>query len=132
MRELLTSKRLAAPHFRYTPCVRSGSFGFVSGMVALEPATGALVDGGLAEQTQRIFDNLMLALPDYGFTLEQLCAARVYTTRFERFAEFNEVWERQFARIDPPARTAVGVSALPLGALVEIEFCFHQAGTALS
>ncbi|MBU6256927.1 MAG: RidA family protein [Burkholderiales bacterium] len=132
MRELLTSKRLAAPHFRYTPCVRSGAFGFVSGMVALDPATGALVDGGVAEQTQRIFDNLMLALPDYGFSLEQLCAARVYTTRFDRFADFNEVWERQFARIDPPARTAVGVSALPLGALVEIEFCFHQAGTALS
>ncbi len=127
MRELITSKRLAAPQFRYTPCVRSGAFGFVSGMVGLDPATGSLIAGGVAEQTQRIFDNLLLALPDYGFTLEQLCAARVYMTRFDRFAEFNDIWERQFARIDPPARTAVGVSALPLGALVEIEFSFHRA-----
>ena len=50
--------------------------------------------------------------------------ARVYTTRFEQFGEFNEVWERQFADVEPPARTSIGVSALPLGALVEIEFVF--------
>lgn len=127
MRELITSSKIPAPRFRYTPCVKSGPLGFVSGMVALDPATGALVEGGVDAQTQRIFDNLRLALPDYGFTLEQLCMARVYTTLFERFGEFNEVWERQFAGIEPPARTSVGVTALPLGALVEIEFHFHQA-----
>ncbi len=126
MRRLITSGRVPAPRFRYSPCVRSGPLGFVSGMVALDPASGALVKGGVAVQTRRIFDNLCLALPDYGFTLEQLCLARVYTTRFDRFDEFNEVWEEQFAGIEPPARTSVGVSALPLGALVEIEFCFHE------
>lgn len=126
MRELLTSPHVPAPRFRYTPCVRSGALGFVSGMVALDPASGALVDGGVGAQTQRIFDNLLLALRDYGFTLGQLCLAHVYVTSFERFGEFNEVWERQFADIAPPARTSVGVSALPLGALVEIEFVFHR------
>ncbi|MDE1946982.1 MAG: RidA family protein [Burkholderiales bacterium] len=126
-RQLLNSARLAPPKFRYTPCVKSGGIGFVSGMVALDPATGTLVEGSMGAQTQRIFDNLRLALPDYGFTLHELCAARVYTTRFDRFAEFNEVWERQFEHIAPPARTALGVAALPLGALVEIEFTFHQA-----
>jgi 2-iminobutanoate/2-iminopropanoate deaminase len=126
MRDLLTSARVPAPRFRYTPCVKSGSLGFVSGMVGLDPATGALVEGGVGVQTQRIFDNLHLALPDYGFALEQLCMARVFVTGFEDFAEFNEVWERQFARVDPPARTSVGVIALPLGARVEIEFTFHR------
>ena len=124
MRELITSARIAAPRFRYTPCVRSGPLGFVSGMVALDPDTGLLVDGGIGAQTQRIFDNLLLALPDYGFTLGELCLARVYTTRFEQFAELNQAWERQFADVAPPARTSIGVSALPLGALVEIEFVF--------
>lgn len=124
MRELLTSARIPAPKFRYTPCVRSGTLGFVSGMVALDPATGAMVEGGVGVQTQRIFDNLALALPDYGFTLDQLGMAYVYTTRFEQFGEFNEVWERQFADVAPPARTSIGVSALPLGALIEIEFVF--------
>lgn len=127
MRELITSDKIPAPRFRYTPCVKSGPFGFVSGMVALDPATGALVEGGVGAQTQRIFDNLLLALSDYGYTLEQLCMARVYTTCFERFDEINVVWEAQFAKLAPPARTSVGVSELPLGALVEIEFCFHQS-----
>ncbi len=126
MRDLLTSARIPAPRFRYTPCVKSGSFGFVSGMVGLDPTTGALVGGGVGAQTQRIFDNLHLALPDYGFTLQQLCVARVFVTRFQDFAEFNEVWERQFAEVDPPARTSAGVAALPLGARVEIEFTFHR------
>lgn len=126
MRRPITSPRAPTPAFRYTPCMRSGKLGFVSGMVGLDPRTGTLVEGGLAAQAQRIFDNLRLAMPDYGFTREQLCMARVYTTRMERFAEFNEVWERQFEGIDPPARTSVGVAALPLGVLVEIEFIFHE------
>lgn len=127
MRELLTSAQAPAPRFRYTPCVKSGPFGFVSGMVALDPVSGALVEGGVGTQTQRIFDNLRLALPDYGFTLEQLCMARVYATCFDRFDEINRVWESQFVEVAPPARTSVGVNALPLGALVEIEFCFHTS-----
>ena len=126
MRKLITSASAPAPRFRYTPCLRAGAFGFVSGMVGLDPATGALVTGGVGAQTQRIFDNLTLASPDYGFTLEQLCMARVYLAPMDGFAEFNAVWERQFERIAPPARTSVGVAALPLGAAVEIEFVFHE------
>lgn len=127
MRELMSSSKIPAPRFRYTPCVKSGTFGFVSGMVALDPVTGALVEGGVGAQTQRIFDNLRLALPDYGYTLEQLCMARVYTTRFEDFEEINRVWDTEFISTLPPARTSMGVGELPLGALVEIEFCFHQS-----
>lgn len=124
MRQLLSSAHIAAPRFRYTPCVKSGPMAFVSGMVALDPTTGQLVEGGMGAQTQRIFDNLHLALPDYGLRLEHLCMAHVYLTQFERFAEFNAVWERQFKGVEPPARTSLGVSALPLDALVEIEFVF--------
>lgn len=126
MRRLITSASAPAPRFRYTPCLRAGSLGFVSGMVGLDPASGALVAGGVGAQTQRIFDNLRLALPDYGFGLEQLCMARVYLAPMDGFAEFNAAWERQFAAVAPPARTSVGVAALPLGAAVEIEFIFHD------
>jgi 2-iminobutanoate/2-iminopropanoate deaminase len=127
MRELVTSRHMSAPRFRYTPCVLSGPFAFVSGMVALDPSTGALLKGGVGEQTQRIFDNLHLVLLDYGVTLEQLCMARIYTTCFECFEEINRVWDAQFTFVAPPARTSVGVDALPLGALIEIEFCFHKS-----
>lgn len=126
-RQNLSSPRLAAPRFRYTPCVKRGALAWLSGMVALDPATGQLVSGGVGPQTQRIFDNLTLALPDYGLRMADLCVARLYTTVFEEFGAINEVWERQFASLTPPARTALGVTHLPLGALVEIEFCFYTA-----
>ena len=122
----VVSSNAPAPRFRYTPCLRAGTLGFVSGMVGLDPASGALVEGGVAAQTQRIFDNLRLALPDYGFTLAQLCIARVYLAPMDGFAASNTVWERQFADTAPPARTSIGVAALPLGAAVEIEFVFHD------
>jgi 2-iminobutanoate/2-iminopropanoate deaminase len=127
MRELLTSSAIPAPRFRYTPCVKTGPFYTVSGMVALDLATGALVSGGVAAETQRILQNLQAAMPDYGVTLEHLVSARIYTTAFAQFSEINAVWEELFVDIAPPARTSVGVSALPLGALVEIEFAFYRA-----
>ena len=126
MRELITSAKGLQPKFLYTPCVKSGGFGIVSGMVALDPVVGRLIDGDVAAQTQRIFDNLYLALADYGFTMQELCLARIYTTCMDQFASINRVWELQFADVAPPARTSVGVSALPLGAQVEIEFMFHR------
>jgi 2-iminobutanoate/2-iminopropanoate deaminase len=126
MRELITSSHIPAPRFRYTPCVKSGAAGFVSGMVALDPDTGALVQGGVGPQARRILDNLLLALPDYGFALDELCLARIYTTQMERFTEINVAWENVFASTSPPARTSVGVVALPLGAEVEMEFFFMK------
>ena len=120
----LSATRIPGPKFAYTPCVRAGGLAVVSGMVALDPDTGLLVKGGVAEQTQRIFDNLALALPDYGLGWDELFVARVYLRDFSRFGEFNEVWAAQFADRPPPARTSLGVSGLPLDAAVEIEFTF--------
>lgn len=126
MRELLHSKRLPSPKFRYTPCVKAGPYYSVSGMVALDLATGALISGCVAAQTQQILHNLEQALPDYGLTLEHMVSARIYCTEFEKFNEVNAAWEAFFAHVAPPARTSVGVSALPLGARVEIEFSFYR------
>lgn len=127
MLERITAKQGPQPRFKYTPCVKSGPLGVVSGMVALDPVSGQLIDGGVATQTQRIFDNLHLALPEYGFAMDELMLARIYTTAMEQFGCINEVWEKQFAHMAPPARTSVGVTALPLGALVEIEFTFCKS-----
>lgn len=126
MREQKFSSAIPAPRFRYTPCIKSGPWYTVSGMVALDPATGSLETGGVAAQTDRILSNLVAAMPDYGVGLEHLVSARIYTTRFDQFAEINAVWETYFSDVEPPARTAVGVLALPLGAQVEIEFAFYR------
>ncbi len=126
MRKLLVSSAIPAPRFRYTPCVQSGPFYTVSGMVGLDFATGKLAPGGLAAETRQILDNLKAALPDYGIGLEDMISARLYVVPFEQFAAVNEVWEEFFADVPPPARSSIGVSALPLGALIEIEFAFYR------
>jgi 2-iminobutanoate/2-iminopropanoate deaminase len=96
-------------------------------MVALDPNTGTLIQGDAGKQAKRILDNLLLALPDYGFVLDELCLARIYTTRMDSFTAINAAWESFFVHTPPPARTTVGVEALPLGAWVEIEFLFHRS-----
>lgn len=122
----LGSTAIPAPKFHYTPCVQAGPHYSVSGMVGLDPATGQLVAGGAAAEARRIFDNLLLALPDYGVTLSDMTLARIYTTDFAAFPQINKVWDAAFSGLPPPARTSVGVQALPLGASVEIEFSFYQ------
>ena len=125
--ESLLAQSLPAPRFRYSPCVQAGPWRQVSGMIALRPDTGELEAGGSGAETRRILQNLCAALPEWGVELCDLVVARIYTTRFDRFAEINEAWEEIFrADIVPPARTAVGVAALPLNASVEIEFSFWR------
>jgi len=124
----IQSDAIPAPRFRYSPCVQIGPVVQVSGMVALDPDSGQLVSGGPGAETACILANLQRALPDYDVTLDDLLIARIFTTRFDAFADINAAWEAVFtADLVPPARTTVGVSALPLGASVEIEFSFIQS-----
>lgn len=125
-RRLLRSSRLYAPKFRYTPCVKAGPHYSVSGMIALDPATGRLVDGGPYAETRQILALLARALPEWGLGLDDLVLARIFTTRMDAFADINRAWEEVFAAVEPPARTSVGVAALPLGAAVECEFSLYR------
>lgn len=96
-------------------------------MIALDPETGALEAGGPGAETAKILDNLLTALPEIGLGLEDMVSATIYTTAFERFPAINEAWEAVFSEgVHPPARTAVGVQALPLGATVEVAFEFYK------
>lgn len=125
------SAAIAAPRFRYSPCVRMGDTVQLSGMIALDAASGELVAGGPGAEAAAILRSLQRALPDYGVTLGEMLIARIYTTRMDLFSEINAAWEAVFtADVAPPARTSIGVAALPLGASVEIEFTFVQAGQA--
>jgi len=124
----IRSEAIPAPRFHYSPCVQIGPVVQVSGMVALDPATGQLASGGPGAETALILANLQRALSDYDVTLDDLLIARIFTTRFDAFADINAAWEEVFGKdVTPPARTTVGVSALPLGATVEIEFSFVQS-----
>ena len=125
MIESLSSENLPAPRFRYSPLVKSGPFYKTAGMIALNKETGELEPGGAGAETARILSNLLEALPDFNLTLDDLFSVTIYTTRFDQFPEINKAWEAVIsADMRLPARTAVGASALPINASVEMEFWF--------
>ena len=123
----LWSPNLPKPRFLYSPVIRAGDWFLFSGMIALDARTGVLEPGGPGPETGRILANLVGALPDFGLTLRELASAHIFTTRWDDFPAINAAWENVLAvGSTPPARTSVGVVALPLGATVEIEFAFYK------
>lgn len=126
MRNILRPKAIPGPKFNYSPCVKVGPIYQFAGLVGLNPETGSLVSGGPGAETTQILTNIINALPEICLALNDLYSARVFTTQFDRFDDINAAWNKVFANIDPPARTAVGVSALPIGATVEIELAFYK------
>lgn len=127
MIERLSSSNLPAPRFRYSPLVKAGPLYKTAGMIALDKDSGELEQGGVGAETKKVLDNLLNALPDFGLQLTDLVSANIYTTQFDQFPEINAAWESVFTEdVQVPARTAVGVSALPLNASVEIEFMFYK------
>lgn len=115
------------PKFRYSPAVRMGPFVKTAGMVGLSPETGELVRGGAAAEFRQILENLDALVVENDLPAVPM-AATIYCTAFHRFGEINEVWDAQFATAQVvPARSAVGVSQLPIGAQVEADFLFYDA-----
>jgi len=122
LRELRRSEVLPAPRFRYSPVVLAGGFAFLSGMVGLDAATGKLAEGGAYGESRQVLANLKALLAEQGWSLGQIVLARLYCADFARFGDVNRAWDECFADAVPPARTSLGVAALPLGAQVEMEF----------
>ena len=104
----------------YAQGVSTGNLVFASGQVALDPATGALVQGGVEEQTRRVMLNLAAILQAGGSGLDRVVKATVYLTDLGKFDEMNRVYASFFPG-DKPARVTVEVSRLPKDALVEID-----------
>jgi 2-iminobutanoate/2-iminopropanoate deaminase len=104
----------------YVQGVRAGGFLFVSGQVALDPATGTIVDGGIEEQTRRVLTNLAAILTAGGSGLDRVVKATVYLTDLGTFEAMNRVYGSFFPG-DKPARVTVEVSRLPRNSLVEID-----------
>ncbi len=107
----------------YSQAVRIGDLVFASGQVALDPATGQLVQGGIAEQTVRALENVKAVLGAAGLTLANVVKTTVFLKRMSDFAAMNEIYAKYLAPegVVPPARSTVAVAALPKDALVEIE-----------
>ena len=127
MRKALISTKLSAPLFRYSQIIKAGPNYVCSGMIALDNDTGKLIEGNSCEQTRKIFENLSILMEEFSLSLDDLVSVRIFSRMFEQFPLINQAWEEVFnSDLVPPARSAVGVSALPLNALVEIEFSFYK------
>jgi 2-iminobutanoate/2-iminopropanoate deaminase len=131
MRNAVTSPDAPKAVGPYSQAVVSGDHVFLSGQTPIDPASSALIDGSLAEQTQRCFDNLAAVLEAAGLGFGDVVKVNVYLTDMADFAEMNGVYALQFE--EPfPARTTVAVAALPLGARVEIELVARRRASPTS
>lgn len=104
----------------YSHAIDDGRYVFCSGQTPVDPETRELRVGGVAEQTHQCFDNLFAVLAAGGLTPDDVLKVNVYLTDMDDFHEMNEAYAGRFDR-PFPARTTIGVAALPLGAKVEIE-----------
>lgn len=104
----------------YSQAIRAGDWVFLSGQIGLDPATGALVEGGIEAQTRRAFQNLGAVAAAAGADLDAIVKLTLYLTDLGDYAAVNELMQEFFAA-PYPARAAVGVAALPRGACMEVE-----------
>src|SRR5246127_1906796 len=116
----ITSPELAPPGGPFFQAVKIDGFLFFSGQVVQDPATGRVVEGGIVAETERIFQNLSAVLKAAGKSFDDVVRAGVFLTNMTDFAEMNGIYAKYYSQ-PFPARTTIGVAALPLGACVEID-----------
>lgn len=120
MRQAITTSSAPKAIGPYSQAIRAGSLLFVSGQVPIDPATGELVEGDIATQTRRVFDNIGAILKAAHGTFDQVVRTTVYLADMNDFAAVNEVYGTYFSS-PAPARATVQVARLPKDARVEID-----------
>ena len=103
----------------YSQAMVTGNLLFTSGQIAIDPATGNVVEGGIVEQTEQVMKNLDAVLKAAGATFDNVVKTTCFLAEIADFAAFNEVYGRYFT--SKPARSCVAVKDLPKGVLAEVE-----------
>ena len=104
----------------YSQGIKYGNMTFVSGQIAIDPATGDLIEGDIKQQTRQVLTNVKAVLESAGSSLENVLKATVFITNMDDFPLINEAYA-EFFQSAPPARACVEVARLPKDVLVEIE-----------
>ena len=120
VREAVSTPKAPAAIGPYSQAIKSGNMLFLSGQIPLDPATGALVPGGIEAQTRQVFTNIGAILEAAGATFAHVVTATVYVADMNDFAKVNEIYATYFTA-PAPARATVQVARLPKDSLVEIQ-----------
>ncbi len=120
MRDVIATKDAPQAIGPYSQAIRANGFVFVSGQVAIDPATQQVIAGDVAAQTDRVLKNLSAILKTAGTGLEKVVRSTVFLKNMGDFAAMNEVYGKYFSAT-PPARSTVEVARLPKDVLVEID-----------
>jgi 2-iminobutanoate/2-iminopropanoate deaminase len=119
-RETIETDRIAPSVGPFSAAVRAGDFLFLSGQVALDPATSKLIAGDVGAQTEQIFSNIAAVLEAAGKSFDDVIKTNVFLADMKDFGAMNAIYGRYF-QTPYPARTTIQAAGLPLGAAVEIE-----------
>ena len=120
MKQIISTTNAPAALGPYSQGITACNLTITSGQVPIDPATGAVVEGGIAEQTRQSLTNVQAVLAAAGLTMENVIKTTVFLKNMNDFAAMNEVYATFFTG-NPPARSAVEVARLPKDVLVEIE-----------
>lgn len=119
-KEIIATENAPAAVGPYSQAIAFGELVYTAGQIALDKETGKLVEGGVSEQAEQALQNLKAVLEAAGSSLDRVVKTTVFLQSMGDYGAVNEVYGRYFSG-SAPARSAVAVAALPLGALVEIE-----------
>ncbi len=120
MRQVVATDNAPKAIGPYSQAIKANGFVFISGQIALDPATQQLIDGDVAAQTDRVLQNLSAILAAAGSSLAQVVKTTVFLKYMDNFGAMNQVYARYFADA-PPARSTVAAAGLPRDVLVEID-----------
>jgi 2-iminobutanoate/2-iminopropanoate deaminase len=120
MKEIVSTENAPGAIGPYSQAIKTNGMIFCSGQIPIDPATGEFVEGGVAEQTEQVFKNLVAVLEAGGTSLEGVVKTTVFLADMNDFGAMNEVYGRYFDT-NKPARATVQAARLPRDARVEIE-----------
>jgi len=118
--DVVATKNAPAAIGPYSQAIAANGFLFTAGQIPLIPETMEVVEGGIAEQTERVMQNLAAILSEAGTTFDRVVKTTCYLANFDDFAAFNEVYARYFTAA-PPSRSTIEAARLPRNVLIEID-----------
>jgi len=121
MKKIIKTKKAPEAIGPYSQAVSVNGFLFTAGQIGIDPSNGQLVEGGAEKEIERVMQNLDAILDAEGLDKMNITKLTVYVTDLSNFNIVNNAFKNYFGNIDFPARSTVEVSALPLGAMVEVD-----------